>query len=159
QLALPDLAGAFAFAALQPGKYRLTAQDSAADVGTVGGLWQYMARRKQIFPWSKAEVELHGGEHKEVRLDAMLDPPAYTGPGAAVRGTVTIDGAPGEGALVVGHSTVPDRNVTNRVDRGGAFDLGHVPVGKLRVTVVPREVAESRLLEHLFSHHFARDLE
>src|SRR5262249_36314667 len=69
-----------------------------------------------------------------------------------------IDGAPGEGALVVGHSAVPDRNVTSRVDRAGAFDLGHVPAGVVRVTVVPREVAESRLLEHLFSHHFARDI-
>jgi hypothetical protein len=158
ELALPDLDGAFAFAALQPGRWRVTAQDSAADVGTVGGLWQYMARRKQIYPWNKAEVELHAGEQKEVRLDAMIDPPAWSGPGAVVRGTVSIDGAPAAGALVVGSSKVPDRTVTSRVDRAGTFDLGLVPAGALRLSVVPREVAESRLLEHLFSHDYARDL-
>ncbi|HEX5053094.1 MAG TPA: carboxypeptidase-like regulatory domain-containing protein [Planctomycetota bacterium] len=159
QLMLPDLEGHFTFAALQPGKYRLTAQDSVADVGTIGGLMQYQARRKQIYPWNKAEVELHGGEVLDVRLDAMLDAPAYSGPGAAVGGIVTIDGLPGTGALVVGTSTQPERRVTSRVDAGGGFDLGRCPTGKLRVVVVPREVAESRLLEHLFSHHFARDIE
>lgn len=158
QLQLPDLDGNFTFAALQPGLYRITAQDAVADVSTVGGMVQYMARRKQIYPWNKADVELLGGERLEVRLDAMVDTPAWVGPGAPVRGTVDIDGVPGEGALVVGTSTTPDRRVTSRVDRGGVFDLGHCPAGKLRVVVVPRDVAESRLLEHLFSHHFARDL-
>lgn len=157
QLALPLLDGAFAFAALQPGNYRVTVQDSATDIGTLGGLFQYMQRRKQIFPWNKAEVVLHSGETTFVRIDAMLDSQPYDGPGAVVRGVVTIDGAPGDGALVVGTSQPGDRRVTSRVD-AGTFDLGHCPAGALRVVVVPKEVAESRLLDNLFAHHFARDV-
>lgn len=159
QLMLPDLDGHFTFAALQPGRYRVTAQDPVTDVGSIGGLIQYQARRKQIYPWNKADVLLHGGEVLEVRLDAMLDAEAYAGPGAEVAGTVAIDGLPGAGALVVGTSKAPERRVTSRVDAGGSFDLGRCPTGPLRIVVVPREVAESRLLEQLFSHHFARDLQ
>ncbi|MBK8097402.1 MAG: carboxypeptidase regulatory-like domain-containing protein [Planctomycetes bacterium] len=157
-LCMPDLDGSFAFAALQPGKWRVTAQDSLTDVGTVAGALEYLGRRKRIYPWNKADVELLGGEIVDVRLDAMLETKDYTGPGAVITGTVTIDGTPAAGALVIGHSDQPDRNATSRVDGGGAFDLGHVPVGKLRVAVVPRDIAESRLLEYLFNHHFARDL-
>jgi hypothetical protein len=49
--------------------------------------------------------------------------------------------------------------VTSRVDRGGGFDLGRCPTGEIRVVVVPNEVAESRLKENLFSHHYAQDLQ
>jgi hypothetical protein len=158
QLTMPDLEGAFAFGALQPGKYRVTSQDSAADIGTIAGLMDYMGRRSQIIPWTKAEVELHAGERAEVRIEAMVEVAPITGPGAIVRGTVIIDGAPGEGAVVVGNSKNPDRNVTSRVDRAGTFDLGRMPAGPIRVVVVPKEVAEARLWENLFSHHFVRDL-
>lgn len=157
-LTLPDPEGRFGFAALQPGKYRVTAQDAMTDVSTVAGAMAYAARRDQILPYNKAEVELHGGETANVQLDALLDPTAYTGPGAVVRGTVTENGAPAAGAVVVGASKQPDRRVTSRVDRGGGFDLGRMPAGALRVVVVPQEVAESRLKENVFSHHFARDL-
>jgi hypothetical protein len=158
QLTMPDLDGAFAFAALQPGKYRVTSQDSAADVGTIAGVIGYLDRRQKIIPWTKAEVDLHAGERAEVRLEAMVEAAAITGPGAVVRGTVLLDGVPGEGALVVGNSKNPDRNATSRVDRGGAFDLGRMPAGPIRVVVVPKEVAEARLWENLFSHHFVQDL-
>jgi hypothetical protein len=158
QLTMPDLEGAFVFAALQPGKYRVTSQDSAADIGTIAGLMDYMGRRSQIIPWTKAEVDLHAGERAEVRIEAMVDVAPVTGPGAIVRGTVIIDGAPGEGAVVVGNSKNPDRNATSRVDRAGTFDLGRMPAGPIRVVVVPKEVAEARLWENLFSHHFVRDL-
>lgn len=158
QLTMPDLEGAFAYAALQPGKYRVTSQDSAADVGTIAGLMSYMDRRGQIIPWTKAEVDLRAGEQVEVRIEAMVEAPAITGPGAVVRGTVLIDGVPGEGAVVVGNSKNPDRNATSRVDRGGSFDLGRMPAGPVRVVVVPKEVADARLWENLFSHHFVRDL-
>ncbi|MEQ1632070.1 MAG: carboxypeptidase-like regulatory domain-containing protein, partial [Planctomycetota bacterium] len=160
QLQLPGLDGSFSFGALQPGMWRVTVQDSLTDASTVGGIYDYMARRKQIFPWSKADVVLHSGETLSVRIDAMLDAEVFTGPGAEVRGMVTIDGMPAEGALVVGTSpTKPaERRTTSRVDRTGAFDLGRCPEGALRVVVVPKDVAESRLLENLWSHNFARDL-
>lgn len=157
QLQMPGLDGSFAFAALQPGAWRVTVQDAMTDVGTVAGMFEYASRRKSIFPWNKAELDLRAGETAEVRLDAMVDAKPYEGPGANVRGTVTIDGLPGEGALVVGTSQPGDRRVTSRVDRGGAFDLGRCPEGALRVVVVPKDVAESRLMENLFSHHFAED--
>ncbi|MBM4059837.1 MAG: carboxypeptidase regulatory-like domain-containing protein, partial [Planctomycetes bacterium] len=159
QLALPDLEGEFTFPALQPGRYRVTAQDAMTDIGTVAGIVQYAARREQILPWNKAEVDLHGGETAEVKLDAILDAAPWSGPGAPVRGTVTVNGVPAAGSLVVGSSKQPNRNVTSRVDRGGGFDLGRVPAGALRVVVVPNEVAESRLKENLFTHHYARDLQ
>jgi hypothetical protein len=159
QLALPSLDGSFTFGALQPGKYRVTAQDAMTDVGTIAGIMQYAAHREQILPWNKAEIELHGGEVANVRLDAILDAAAYDGPGAAVRGVVVIDGVPAFGAVVVGSSKSPQRRVTSRVDRGGAFDLGRCPAGEIRVVVVPSEVAESRLKENLFSHQYARDLQ
>lgn len=159
QLTVPDLEGNFAFPALQPGKYRVTAQDALTDVGTVAGMMQYAARREQILPWNKAEVDLVGGATADVRLDAILDAPPYAGPGAPVRGVVTVNGLPAVGAVVVGTSKQPDRRITSRVDRGGVFDLGRCPEGALRVVVVPSDVAESRLKENLFSHHYARDLQ
>lgn len=159
QLAMPDLEGRFEFAALQPGIWRVTAQDSVADVSTVGGFWQYQARRKQIFPWNRADVQLSGGESVDVRLDAIVDVAAYTGPGAAVRGSVTVNGVPAVGDLVVGTSKQPDRRIVNRVDASGFFDFGRVPVGQLRVVLVEQAVADSRLKEHLFSHLYARNIE
>lgn len=159
QLTLPDLEGAFTFAALQPGRYRVTAQDAMTDIGTVAGIVQYAARREQILPWNKAEVEIASGETATVRLDAILDAPPYDGPGAVVRGVVTVNGLPAAGAVVVGTSKQPDRRITSRVDRGGVFDLGRCPQGDIRIVVVPQEVAESRLKENLFSHHYARDLQ
>lgn len=159
QLAVPDLEGRFRFAALQPGKWRVTAQDSVADVSTIAGLYEYTARRKQIYPWNKAEVLLSGGENVEVSLDAIVDAAPFDGPGAPVRGSVTINGLPAVDALVVGTSKKPERRVTSRVDRGGWFDLGKVPAGELRVVVVPAEVAASRLKEHIFTHLYARDFE
>jgi protocatechuate 3,4-dioxygenase beta subunit len=158
QLQLPALDGSFTFGAIQPGSWRVTVQDAMTDVGTIGGIYDYMARRKQILPWTKADVELHSGETLSVRIDAMLDTQPYSGSGADIRGVVTIDGRPGEGALVVGTSTPSNRRTTSRVDRAGTFDLGRCPEGALRVVVVPKDVAESRLLENLFSHQFARDL-
>ncbi len=159
QLTVPDLEGNFGFPALQPGRYRVTAQDAMTDVGTVAGMMQYAARREQILPWNKAEVDLVGGATVEVRLDAILDAPPYAGPGAPVRGVVTVNGLPAVGAIVVGTSKQPDWRITSRIDRGGGFDLGRCPEGVLRVVVVPSDVAESRLKENLFSHHYARDLQ
>lgn len=159
QLTIPDLEGAFTFAALQPGRYRVTAQDAMTDIGTVAGIVQYAARREQILPWNKAEVEIASGETATVRLDAILDAPPYDGPGAVVRGVVTVNGLPAVGAVVVGTSKQPDRRITSRVDRGGVFDLGRCPQGDIRIVVVPNEVADSRLKENLFSHHYARDLQ
>lgn len=158
QLTVPDLEGNFRFAALQPGKWRVTAQDSVADVSTVAGFMEYSARRKQIFPWNKAEVLLQGGERAEVRLDAIVDAAPFDGPGAFVRGSVVLDGAPAIGAVVVGTSKKPERRVTSRVDGGGWFELGRVPAGELRLVVVSQEVADSRLRENVFNHLWARDL-
>jgi len=157
QLAMPGLDGSFVFAALQPGKYRVTAQDSMTDIGTVAGVIQYQARQKQVLPWNKAEVELRGGDVAKVRFDALLDATPYDGPGALVRGTVTIDGAPAVGAIVVGQSKSPERRITSRVVASGEFDLGRCPPGELRVIVVPADVAASRLKDNLFSHHYARN--
>ncbi len=158
QLTVPDLSGAFAFRALQAGEYRVTSQDSAADLGTIASVMAYMGRGKSIIPWSEAKVDLKPGQQAEVRIDALLQSVPVVGPGAVVRGTVTIDGAPGEGAVVVVSSKQPDGNQTSRVDRSGTFDLGRVPAGLVRFVVVPKEVASSRLWENLFSHHFVRDL-
>ncbi|MCA8952831.1 MAG: carboxypeptidase regulatory-like domain-containing protein, partial [Planctomycetes bacterium] len=156
QLALPDLDGRFRFAALQPGSWRVTAQDSVADVGTVAGIHDYLARRKNIFPWNKADVALQGGVDVEVRLDAIVDAAPFEGPGATVQGHVSIDGVPAIGAIVVGTTKNPERRVTSRVNLAGSFDLGRVPAGELQVVVVSADVADSRLKENLFSHLYSR---
>jgi protocatechuate 3,4-dioxygenase beta subunit len=159
QLALPDLQGRFRFGALQPGRYRVTAQDSVTDISTMGGLFEYMQRQRQMHPWNRAEVDLEPGEQRDVELDALIDQDDYNGPGAYVRGSVTVNGAPATGALVIGTTPETNRRTLCRVDQSGTFDLGLCPEGKLRLVVVPRDVVESRLRENLFSHHFARDLE
>ncbi|MCR9246104.1 MAG: carboxypeptidase-like regulatory domain-containing protein [bacterium] len=156
QLATPDLEGRFHFEALQPGRWRVTAQDSVGDISTVAGLVEYSARRKKIYPWNKAEVLLEGGDHADIQLDAIVDTAPWDGPGAFVRGSVMLNGAPAIGALVVGTSSKPDRRVTSRVEGAGWFELGKVPEGRLQLVVVSAAVADSRLKENMFSHLYSK---
>lgn len=158
QLQLPDLLGAFQFGALQPGSYRVTVQDSADAVGSMGSLWSYLGRRNRILPWSRKDVELRAGETLTVRLEALVERKEFAGPGAPVHGIALIDGAPADGAVVSARHDGLDFTGVSRVDRLGRFDLGRVPAGKVRIVLSPREVVESRLRDTLFNHLWSQEV-
>lgn len=131
-LATPDLQGAFAFPALQPGRYQIEVIRSLEALTSPGGVMAFAQSMMLSNELPSEEVQVVSGEGAQVRLDAGKD--EYTGPTGHVFGSVTIDGVLA-GDSAVQADTSAGRRVT-RVDAAGRFDFGELPVGKVSVHVM-----------------------
>lgn len=154
---VPDLQGGFRFEGLQPGEYRLTAQDSFDELTTMKAMFDFGRRMREVRPYERETVTVYSGQDTAVRIDALNDLDAYDGPGAAIRGTVLVNGVPAEGAAVVAVGRRPDAsdddgkpdtvNQVAKVTEAGYFELPKMPVGKVDLRVVSKDAVANRVMD------------
>jgi len=132
QLTSPDLQGRFVMNGLQPGDYGVQTLESLSALSSPGafmttmeGMWMKGDRPRErvtVPPAGVARVEFD-----------MVAAEVYEGPGAQVTGTITVNGLPGKDLIVRGYA---GRRLLANADAYGNFDLGRVPVGEHRLTVL-----------------------
>jgi hypothetical protein len=128
-LLTPDLDGAFASAALQPGQYSVQAIPALDALRSPGGIFSLVQDAYLSRDLPREQVQVASGGTTEVRLEAGTKP--IEGPTARLAGSVLVDGRVGAGHVVTANAK--GRRFSARVDDRGRFDIGTVPAGDLRV--------------------------
>jgi uncharacterized GH25 family protein len=128
----PGLDGTFTMAAVQPGKYEISAIKALDTLRSPGGM---MALAQDMFLMrgrEEVEVDVVSGQRATAQLETGEKP--LEGPTAQLIGSVMVDGkvAVGQGIIVY----QKDTRLTARTDERGRFTFAAVPAGELTVTVL-----------------------
>jgi protocatechuate 3,4-dioxygenase beta subunit len=98
-LATPAQDGAFAFKALQPGRYHLTVLSSLEALTSPGGVMRLVEAQFVSGDLPREDVEIVPGAGARVALDVAKE--QYTGATARLFGTATVNGRPAAGATLM----------------------------------------------------------
>jgi hypothetical protein len=120
-----DEEGRFALGHLAPGRYEVHALDRLLGRSS---FVDYIRLFEGGEP-EKADAEVRAGETTQVTIDLQGEASADAG---SIVGTVILNGLPSEGAVVRAHGR---RGRSARTDAGGAFRLGGIPAGEVRVSL------------------------
>ena len=138
----PDLEGRFHFASVQPGSYRVVAHHSLREITGIGSAMSFFQGKRELFPFLHRDIDVVSEAEVKVELDAY-NAARLEGPGANIRGTVTLDGLPAKDAIVTAETEQgPFR--AGKVGTDGRFDLGHVLAGDVQLQVLPAAIGKTR---------------
>ncbi len=130
-LAMPDAEGRFALRGLQPGTWELTAIDSINGMGSFTDITSMFVGMRMFEERPEVKVTVVTGTTVQATLETNVER-QIEGPTGRIMGSVFIDGVAAEGATIGGWH---NRYMSAKVDAGGRFDLGQVPVGHIHLEV------------------------
>lgn len=131
----PDAAGRFAIAKLPPGTYTARSVRSLAAVHSAKAVYEEVLGPGQ-HRWLEPQGEvfkIESGRTTSIQVDTDGKAKQVDGPAGTLRGSVTIDGKPGEGLVLMGWN---EGQLRAKVDASGRFDFGRVRAGNLHMSLL-----------------------